>query len=179
VTPPRVPPLDPGELTPRQREILDGHDDLNVLRTMVRHPGLCQGWLQFGRAIVDGGDLTRRVWELVVLRTAVRCDCSYEWGQHAPRAGQAGLTEEDVRRCGDASPATGSDELSVLLRAVDELVVDHRLSDETWNELGGLLPERDIFQLMLLAGLYALLAGVVNSVQVEPERPLPPLGQPV
>jgi hypothetical protein len=32
---------------------------------------------------------------------------------------------------------------------------------------------------MLLAGLYALVGGVLNSVQVQPEGPLPALGQPV
>jgi hypothetical protein len=114
---PRIAPLDRSELSLRQAELLAGMSDLNILRTMVRHPG------------------------------------------------------------NPARPSTADDD-GVLLHAVDELVDAHALSDESWRRLTDRFEERELFELMLLCGQYTLLAGVLNSIGVPPERALPPLGDP-
>lgn len=64
-----------------------------------------------------------------------------------------------------------------MLRAVDELHDDHRLSDETSSRLAGHFDEAQLIELMMLWGHYALLAGVLNSLGVRPEGPLPALGE--
>ena len=61
-TVPRIAPLDRDELSPRQAEVLEGMPDLNLLRTMVRHPDLCERWVPFGSFV--GRDLSPRDREL-------------------------------------------------------------------------------------------------------------------
>jgi len=175
-TVPRIAPLDRDELSPRQAEVLEGMPDLNLLRTMVRHPDLCERWVPFGSFV--GRDLSPRDRELVILRTARKCDCAYEWGQHAGRAA-AILSEDEIRRIGDPAPFDGDDDDSAVLRAVDDLVDDHCVSEETWALLNRRFGEQELLDLMMCAGQVVMLSGVLNTLGIQGERPLAPLGEPV
>jgi 4-carboxymuconolactone decarboxylase len=63
----------------------------------------------------------------------------------------------------------------VLLRAADELVRTHRLSDTAWSGLAERYPTGQIIEICMLVGQYAMLAGVLNSlgVQIEDGYPIP------
>jgi alkylhydroperoxidase family enzyme len=177
---PRVPPLTDGELTEEQRELLAAlgeNRDLHIFRTLVRHPSLYRRWSPFGGELLQRGLLPGRDRELVILRTAWRCGSAYEWGQHVALARRAGLSGEEIRRVAAGPEAAGwSAEDATLLSAVDELQEEHRIGDETWDRLAGRFGERELIELTVLAGHYALLAGVLNSLDVQPEGPLPGLG---
>jgi hypothetical protein len=65
-----------------------------------------------------------------------------------------------------------------LLRAVDDLLDDHRIGDDTWNALAGRYGTEQLIEIPMLAGHYAMLAGMLNSLGVEPETAdLPALGE--
>jgi 4-carboxymuconolactone decarboxylase len=180
-TTPRVAPLEIEELTEDQRELLSpGGElrDLHIFRTLVRHPRLYRRWAPFGGHLLQRSAFAPRDRELVILRTAYRCGSAYEWGQHVRIAREAGLADEEIRRVADGPAAPGwSPEDATLLRAVDELADDHCLSDDTWSRLAGRFGEQELIELLMLSGHYALLAGVLNSLGVQPEGPLPPLGE--
>jgi 4-carboxymuconolactone decarboxylase len=59
--------------------------------------------------------------------------------------------------------------VGVLLRAADELVADHRLSDLTWSALSERYDDQQMIELTLLVGNYAMVAGMLNSIGVERE----------
>ena len=178
---PRVPPLELDELTEEQRELLSpGGElrDLHIFRTLVRHPRLYRRWSPFGGFLLQRSAFAARDRELVILRTAYRCGSAYEWGQHVRIGREAGLGDEEIRRVAAGPAATGwGDEDATLLRAVDELTDDHCLSDDTWSRLRGRFGDDELIELMMLTGHYALLAGVLNSLGVQTEGPLPPLGE--
>ena len=180
-TSPRVAPLELDELTDEQRELLSAGGELrnlHIFRTLVRHPRLYRRWSPFGGFLLQRSSLSPRDRELVILRTAYRCESAYEWGQHVRIGGDAGLTNDEIRRIasGPAAPGWSSEE-ATLLRAVDELHDEHRLSDDTWSRLRGRFDDATLIELMMLSGHYALLAGVLNSLGVQPEGPLPALGE--
>jgi 4-carboxymuconolactone decarboxylase len=178
---PRIPPLERHELSPEQEELLAGAGetrDLNIFRTLVRHPALYRRWSPFGGRLLRRSAFAPRDRELVVLRTAYRCGSAYEWGQHVAIGRHAGLTDEEIRRVAAGPAAPGwSNEDATVLRAVDELQDDHCLSDDTWSRLAGRFGEQELIELAMLSGHYALLAGVLNSLGVQPEGPLPALGE--
>ena len=55
----------------------------------------------------------------------------------------------------------------LLVRACDELIGTHTLSDATWTGLLGHYREDQLIELCLLIGQYAMLAGTLNAVGVQ------------
>ena len=177
---PRIPPLDDAELDAVQQELLAGDGlRLNIFRTLARHPGLFRKWLPFGGKLLAGGKLTARDRELVILRTAFRSRARYEWSQHVAIARTAGLSDGEIARVAAGPDADGwsADDVA-LLRAVDELSDDHVIGDVTWTALASRFDTRQLIEIPMLAGHYAMLAGVLNSLGVQPESDaLPALGE--
>ncbi len=175
---PRLAPLSTEEMSDDQRALFDASPPLNIFATLVRHPGLYRHWAPFGGKLLRGSKLSDRDRELVILRTAYRCDATYEWGQHVAIAREAGISDEEIRRVAAGPDVQGwSTEDAALLRAVDELQDQHCISDATWASLADRYDEKQMIELPMLSGHYALLAGALNSFGVQPESPLPALGE--
>ena len=62
-----------------------------------------------------------------------------------------------------------------MIRAADELVTAHPLSDPTWRDLATRYPTEQLIEICLLVGQYAMLAGTLTSlgVQIEDGYPIP------
>lgn len=178
---PRLDPLPPDQMTDEQRELLSPMaQPLNIFSTLVRHPGLFRRWMAFAGKLLQGGKLPERARELVILRTAWRCGASYEWAQHVAIARNAGLSVHEIRAVAEDGLDTHawSPAEAALLRAVDELVDHHCIGDATWTTLAAEFDERQLIEVPMLSGHYALLAGTLNSLGVQPERSdLPALGE--
>jgi 4-carboxymuconolactone decarboxylase len=179
---PRIPPLHPDELTEEQRELIGGGTappPLNIFLTLARYPGLLRKWLPFGGKLLAGGKLTPRDRELVILRSAFRSGARYEWAQHVAIAGTAGLSTDEIKRVANGPDASGwNDDDAALLRAVDELHDGHCIGDDTWSALARRYGTEQLIEIPMLAGHYAMLAGVLNSLGVQPETTdLPALGE--
>jgi 4-carboxymuconolactone decarboxylase len=184
LTTPRLAPLAADEQSEDQRQLLasagagPGADPINIFTTLVRHPGLFRRWLPFGGKLLQGSKLPSRDRELVILRVAWRCRAAYEWAQHVGIGRQAGLSADEIRRIAGGPDAEGwSDEDAALLRAVDELHDDSCITDATWAALAARYDEKQMIETTMLAGHYSLLAGTLNSLGVQPEGPLPALGE--
>jgi 4-carboxymuconolactone decarboxylase len=178
--PPRIPPLRTDERTDEQSRLLEGvggPDALNIFATLARHPKLFRRWLPFGGALLFTGTLAPRDRELVILRTAWRCGCAYEWGQHVAFARDAGLSDDEIRRLAVDALDGWPDADTAVLGAVDELLSGHRITEPTWQALAARFDESQLVELPLLAGHYAMLAGALNSFGVPPDGPLPALGE--
>lgn len=174
---PRLAPLRPEELDEHQRGLLSALTPLNIFATFVRHPGLFRRWAPFGGKLLQGAKLGGRERELVILRTAWRCRSRYEWAQHVAIARAAGLSTEEIRAVAGAGTDGWAPAEAALLRAVDELVDDHVIGDDTWAVLAEAFDEQQLIEVPILCGHYAMLAGFLNSCGVQPERDdLPALG---
>jgi 4-carboxymuconolactone decarboxylase len=176
---PRLAPLDHEQADELQQELLGalgGNRALNIFKTLVRHPKLFRRWSPFAGRLLQGSTLTHRDREIVILRTALRCGSAYEWGQHVAIAREAGLSDEEITAVASGADACDAD-TALLVRMVDELRDDSCITDATWAALAQRYGEEQLIELPMLSGHYALLAGVLNSVGVQPEGPLPALGQ--
>ena len=108
----------------------------NIFRTLARHPDLFRRWLPFGRYLLAGGTLPARDRELLILRTAVRCGSSYEWGQHVRIALATGIEREAIDRVVAGPHRRRVDgPRGGALSAVDELHERSTISDATWEAL--------------------------------------------
>lgn len=144
----------------------------NLFLTLGRHRKLFRGWLRFAGRLMPGGTLPRRETELVILRVAHRRDCHYEFDHHVRLGRRAGVTAADVERL-TAGPADGgwTPRERAMLLAVDMLVRDHDIDDETWAELTSHLDTRGAIELCLLASHYDMLATTIAALRIQPDQP--------
>jgi 4-carboxymuconolactone decarboxylase len=173
---PRIPPLGEDEPQGEIAEILNtlppGADgpigEYNIFRTLARHGDLFRSWLRFGGYLLVGGTIPPIERELMILRTAVRCRSSYEWGQHVRISERMGIDREAIDRTLEGPDASGwTDHESVLIRAVDELHDGSRLSDATWDALAEAYDENQLIELTMLIGQYHMVAFALNSLGVQ------------
>lgn len=166
----RIPPLPESERSEQQQELLLGVQisATNIFATLVRAPGLFRRWLPFGGKLL-AGKLPARDRELLILRTAWNCRADYEWGHHVAIGLQSGLRRDEIDRVPDGPDASWPAADEVLLRAADQLHVEYRLDDATWDSLRARYDEQQLVELPMLVGHYHLLAMTLNSLGVELE----------
>jgi alkylhydroperoxidase family enzyme len=181
----RVEPIPPGEWPPEMREALAAlrppnpthpfpprdpsrPKGLNALGLLAHHPALTTAYHHFNGHVLFASTLSPRQRELLVLRVAVLRDATYEWGQHAVLAGDAGISDAEVERIKVGSEAEGWSPLeAALLTAADELVRAARIGDATWLALAGELDTQQLMDVVFTVGAYDLLAMAFRTFDVE------------
>lgn len=141
---------------------------LNVLGTLARHPELARAFHTFNGHVLFATTITPRQRELLVLRVAAVRGSEYEWAQHAVLAGDVGMTEDETARVAEGPDAPGWAPLDrALVAAADELILDARISDETWRVLAAELDEQQLLDVVFTVGAYDTLAMMLRTFDVE------------
>jgi 4-carboxymuconolactone decarboxylase len=146
---------------------------LNIFRTLGRNRDLYKGFLALGGHLLGGTGLPPREREIVILRTGFRAGSEYEFGQHTRIGRDAGLTDTEIAALADAGDARWSDDDSALIDLVDDLCEYDVVREQTWQRLSARWTEEQLLELLVLAGYYRLVSGLLNSVGValEPDTP--------
>jgi len=141
---------------------------LNALGTFARHPELARAYNTFNGHVLFASHITPRQRELLVLRVAVLRHCEYERLQHEVMAADAGLSTEEVERVAAGPDARGWSALdAALVRAVDELIADGVIADDTWTALAAHLDTEQLMDVVFTVGAYEILAFAFRSFGVE------------
>lgn len=134
--------------------------------TMMRHTDLFRGQMELSKALLGRGNIEKRERELVILRVAWLCRAPIEWGEHVEIAKLSGVTPDEIERVTKGSSAKGwSGHEHALLCAVEELLGDQSISDDTWDALAATWNERQLLELPVLVGVYHTFAMQHNSVR--------------
>ncbi len=152
---------------------------LNIFATLAHHPKLLKRWLVFAGHVLSKNTLTPRHRELAILRVGVVCNAPYEFGQHYVIAQRSDITIAEIAqvRLGSTHPNWTPFE-QALLRSVDELHHESRISDETWATLATEYSDEQILDLIFTIGNYHLVSFALNSCGVELDEGIPDmLGQ--
>jgi AhpD family alkylhydroperoxidase len=187
---PRIPPLAPGDWPPEMRDALaalrppeprhplperggDRPKGLNVLGTLAHHPALTRAYHTFSGHVLFATALSPRQRELLVLRVAAVRDCRYEWLQHVVLAGDAGLDGDEIARVAAGPDAPGWSPLDrAMVAAVDELLAEARIADETWAVLAAELDRPQLMDLVFTVGAYDVLAMAMLSFGIQLDEDL-------
>ena len=179
---PRITPLEVADWDPALREQLLGKRPaemgdtaaplFNIFKTLANHPKLAGKFGVWGNQILFKSSLSPRDRELAILRVGWLARATYEWHHHVAIArDHAGMTEADIdlARAGASAGSDAPDD--VLLRAVDELVGDHFISNATWARLAMRYDQTQLIDLVFTVGQYTMVSMALNSlgVQLEPE----------
>ena len=164
------------QLQPRisaSADVPSGLPPLNIFRTIARNEPLAEGFLALGGRLLRGDGVPAREREIVILRTGWRGQSEYEFGQHTTIGRAAGLTDVEVAALADAGKAGWSADEAALIAMVDELCEDEVVSESTWSRLEERWSAEELLELLVLAGYYRLVCGLLNSagVALEPAAP--------
>jgi alkylhydroperoxidase family enzyme len=189
---PRIAPLPPQEWPAAMRDALaalrppnprhplpgrrpDRPKGLNILGTLAHHPALATAYHAFNGHVLFATTLSIRERELLVLRVAAVRKAEYEWAQHVVQGRDAGLDDDEIARIAEGPDAPGWEPQDrAMLRAVDELIADARLSDATWAELRATLDEQQLLDIIFTVGAYDVLAMALRSFGTELDDDLAP-----
>jgi alkylhydroperoxidase family enzyme len=155
---------------------LEGLPPLNIFRTVAHHPKLLDRFQRFGGFLLYRGLLPDRERELVILRVGFRCGSVYEFGQHTLMGASAGLTAAEIEQLATETK-NGKDGWGDadhdLVTFADELCATNAVTDATWSRLAARWSESELLELLVVAGFYRLVSGLLNStgVQREPDTP--------
>lgn len=172
---PRLPPLADAELDPPLRPVLVRWP-YRLHRTLAHSPASLAAWMPWAEHILLGNRLAPRAREIVILRVAWNARSAYEWGMHAMVARRVGMDEADLAAVveGPGSAHWPAEE-AALVRAVDELMATHRITDSTWAALAAHLDPAQLVDLVWLAGQFQSIAWLLNGLGIAPEAGLDPL----
>ncbi len=179
---PRYAPLTLDEVSP------EGHEQVNAMRTAfnipedrpfpdvslitLRHPGMFRAQMVLGLEIAAKGTIPPRERELAILRIAQLARAPFEWCEHVDIGKAFGVTPEEIERVIEGSSAPGwTEHEAALLRAIEELIADHCMSDATWDTLAKTYDEKQMLELPMLVGSYLMTALQQNSLKIQPKGP--------
>lgn len=182
LTAPRIAPLQDDQLTDEQREVLrpfaeGGRPVLNIFRTLVHAPKALTRFNEWGGYVLSRrNSLPAREREIVILRVGFLCKSGYEFTQHTRIGLQSDLSQDDIARIKQGADAGWSPADAALIRAADELVKDHFVSDATWKALSDHFDEKQRMDVVFTAGQYTQVSMFLNTfgVQLEPGQALDP-----
>ena len=148
---------------------------LNIFATLARNPPLLDHFGRFFTYLLKQGSLPGRERELVILRVGWRAGSEYEFGQHTIEGLREGLTPDEVEAVtGEAvSPDRWSDDDRALLSMADELCRHDEVSEATWDALTRRWDEAQLLELIVLAGGYRMVCGLLNTVGIQREPGIP------
>lgn len=155
--------------------IRDDAPTLNIFATLARNPSLLDNFGRFFTFLLKEGALPGRERELVILRVGWRSGSEYEFGQHTIEGLREGLTAVEVAALAreTVEPDGWSADDSALLSMADELCLTNGVSDGTWSELARRWAEAELLELVVLAGGYRMVCGLLNAVGIELDEGIP------
>jgi len=164
----RIPPLPADDPVAAKYGGVPGRSGppLNIFRTLAHDEALLRGFTRLGSHLLREGRVPAREREMVILRVGWRCGSEYEFGQHTVIGRAAGLGDDEiVRLATDGTDGWAADDAG-LLRLADELCADDVVSDDTWEALRRRWDQPELLELLVLAGYYRLVSGMLNSAGV-------------
>jgi alkylhydroperoxidase family enzyme len=142
---------------------------------MASRPDLLKGQLEMG-AIIFNGRLPARERELAVLRIGWLLRAPYEWGEHVDIGQRYGVSKAEIERVILGSGAPGwTEHEAAILRAVEEMLTDQTVSDETWAVLAKTWDALQLVEFPMMVGQYVCTAIVQNTLRIRLEADNPGL----
>ncbi|GAA2893119.1 carboxymuconolactone decarboxylase family protein [Nonomuraea rubra] len=166
---PRLTDPDPASFPDDVREFLTTLPPDPMVRMLSHSAGTVKPFVQLAAAQFSSLELPARSRELVILTVAEYTESSFVTAQHVPMARAAGVDERTraligARRLDDPGLSPYD---RALLRFTAEVVQRPRVSDELLREVLRHLSERELVEVLQVAGYYWSFARVSTVLDVE------------
>jgi alkylhydroperoxidase family enzyme len=170
-----IPYPDLEKISPEAREMLGRLPAPANIFNMMAHAETClKPVMKLGGTLLGKMQLDPRLRELCLLQAVKVANGEYEWMQHVPIALDLGATEAQIAALerGDDRAACFSPLEQAALVFTRELVANGKASEPALHALRAHMPEREIVELILMAGFYTMLARLTETLGVENDPPM-------
>ena len=167
----RIPYPEIDDLDPDVAQFMRRIDPMvNVFHMMAHAQGSVRQFMRFGNALLFKSALDPVLQEIVILRVGHVTGSSYEVHQHRIVGINRGMTREQVDAVPDGAASDVFDETQKLaIQVADEVLADVRMSDATFKAASEAFSHRELSELLLTIGFYAMIAGFLENLQIEIE----------
>jgi 4-carboxymuconolactone decarboxylase len=169
----RLPDIQRDQLKPEAQKFYDAiADSRGSVRgpygVLMHSPDLASRVAHTGTYVRYNLDLPEALREAIILATAREIKNQYEFYAHARLARQAGLAEETIQAIarGTAPQGLTGDE-AILVRYVQELLRNHKISDATFNAVRDRFSMQKTLEITALIGHYLLVGQILTAFEVD------------
>ena len=166
----RMPYPDPKAVPESVQALLDARPPRNVFKMMAHAPSLMPGIMELTGAILYRSKLSPVLRELVILRVGHLCGSSYEVHQHRKISAAIGLSQEKIDGTArDADPKLYQGRELLVVRMTEQVVRKVKADDALFADAAAELGNELLMELLVIIGLYVMLAQVLENAEVEVE----------
>ena len=139
-----------------------------VLLTFAHHPKLADLYSQLNIHLLSTNTLPVRQRQIAIMRTAWICKANYMWSSHLNTSVRCGLEPGIFKpiQVGAGDPYF-TDFERVVIRATEDVVNDHKISDDNWDALMAEWNNQQMLDFLFTVGAYITVAGVMRSTGVQ------------
>ena len=146
---------------------------------LLQSPNLAARVAHTGTYVRFDLDLPESLKELVIITTAREIKSQYEFVAHARLARQAGLAESTIQAVAKGTAPQGlAGEEALLVRYVQELLRNHKISDATFKAVQDRYGTQKAVEITTLIGHYLLVGQILLAFEVDlPEGVKPEISE--
>jgi alkylhydroperoxidase family enzyme len=160
-----------GEIPADVAEVLSnrGAKQINLYRALSHSPEIVRAWLDFIWTLRDDCLISRSLRELVILRTALRHDSSYEWHHHVLMAEAVGVTAKQIAELPNWSESSAFNGLERAALELTDAICDGSVPPELRAAAASWFNEREYVEIVVTAAAYVMVPRVLAALAVPME----------
>jgi alkylhydroperoxidase family enzyme len=145
---------------------------INVYRLLLHSPPLAETWFDHNNAVRWDTGLDGRLREMVIIRVGYLARAKYVVGQHVPKLALAeGLSLAECEALKDWQDANlFSPRDRAVLAYTDAMTRDIEVPDAVFEPLREYFDDRQLVELTVLIGTYAMHVRVFEALKLDPEQ---------
>ena len=166
----RIPYADPAQYDDKTAHLLSRMAPLNIFKMMANAPGLLRPFVDLGSAFLFEGKLDPLTRECAILRVGYISKASYETAQHEKIGRDVGMSDALIEAVKIGAEAEGlSDEQRLTLAYVDDLVINVKAGDATFQPALAHFGAEMLQELTLITGYYMMVCRFLETFEVDIE----------
>lgn len=166
----RIPYADPAQYDDKTAHLLDRMAPLNIFKMMANAPGLLRPFVDLGSAFLFEGKLDPVTRECAILRVGYLSNARYETAQHEKIGRDVGMSDALIEAVKIGAEAEDlSDEQRLTLAYVDDLVINVKAGDATFQPALAHFGAEALQELTLITGYYMMVCRFLETFEVDIE----------
>ncbi len=167
----RIPYFDPAKAEGKVKDTIKKLPGLNIFRMMAHSGELLGKFTGLGNHILGRAKLDAVLREIAIIRVGVLSKASYEVYQHEKIGRQIGMSEDLLKGLHEGPDAEVFDDLQrLVMRFTDDVVLNVRASDATFDPLTNHLSHQEMQELTLTIGYYMMVSRFLETFDVDIEE---------